>query len=123
MARPSQGICFQTKSQDVALEAVELRDEEGDALEVVRALNKVEPQKDCFQTKVPRGDTEAVELLAGFPVPYGDEEGQGVASEVVWTLGKVEHKRTIWVSGVGWVLFLARTLSRWPSTRLPRRRV
>ena len=32
------------KSQGVAIEAVELRDEEGDALEVVRALNKVEPQ-------------------------------------------------------------------------------
>ena len=31
-----------------------------------------------FQTKVLRGDAEAVELLVGFPVPYGDEEGQGV---------------------------------------------
>ena len=76
-----------------------------------------------FQTKVLRGDAEAVELLVGFPVPYGDKEGQGVAWEVVWALGKVEHKQTIWVSGVGWVLFLARTLSRWPSTGLSRRRV
>ena len=80
-------------------------------------------RRSLFQTKVLKGNAEAVELLFGFPVPYGDEEGQGVASEVVWALGKVEHKRTIWVSGVGWVLFLARAFSRWPSTRLPRRRV
>ena len=39
----------------------------------------------------PRGDAEAVELLgAGFPVPYGDEEGQGVANEVVWAFGRFE---------------------------------
>ena len=31
------------RSQEVAIEAVELCDEEGDALEVVRALGKVEP--------------------------------------------------------------------------------
>ena len=43
-----------------------------------------------FQTKVLRGNAEADELLVGFPVPYGGEEGQGVASEVVWALGKVE---------------------------------
>ena len=43
-----------------------------------------------FQTKVLGGDTEAVELLVGFPVPDGDEEGQGVTCEEVWALGKVE---------------------------------
>ena len=59
---------------------------------------ETEPQKDCFQTKVPRGDAEAVELLAGFPVPYGDEEGQGVANEVVWALGKVRA-----ISKLNWV--------------------
>ena len=53
----------------------------------------------------PRGDAEAVELLgAGFLVPYGDEEGQGVANEVVWALGKVraisEHN---WVFR-GWLV-------------------
>ena len=31
------------RSQEVAIEAVELRDEEGDALEVVWAFGKVEP--------------------------------------------------------------------------------
>ena len=43
-----------------------------------------------FQTKVLCGDAEAVELLVGFPVPDGDEEGQGVTCEEVWALGKVE---------------------------------
>ena len=57
---------------------------------ILTDCGETEPQKDCFQTKVPRGDAEAVELLAGFPVPYGDEEGQGIANEVVWALGKVE---------------------------------
>ena len=57
---------------------------------ILTDCGETEPQKDCFQIKVPRGDAEAVELLAGFPVPYGDEEGQGVACEEVWALGKVE---------------------------------
>ena len=53
----------------------------------------------------PRGDAEAVELLgAGFPVPYGDEEGRCVANEVVWALAKVraisEHN---WVFR-GWLV-------------------
>ena len=44
----------------------------------------------------PRGDTGAVELPGlGFPVPYGDEEGQGVPNEVVWALGKVFR----WLAG------------------------
>ena len=44
----------------------------------------------------PRGDAEAVELLgAGFPVPYGDEEGQGVAQQGGLGLGQgSSHKRT-----------------------------
>ena len=53
---------------------------------------EIESQKACFQTKVLRGDAEAVKLLVGFLVPYGDKEGQGVASWVVWALGKVGHK-------------------------------
>ena len=57
---------------------------------ILTDCGETEPQKDCFQTKVPRGNAEAVELLAGFPVPYGDKEGQGVACEEVWALGKVE---------------------------------
>ena len=75
-----------------------------------------------FQTKVLRGDTEAVELLVGFPVPDGDEEGQGMPVRGLG-LGQGLALANYWVSGVGWVFFLARTLSRWPTSRLPGRRV
>ena len=38
----------------------------------------------------PRGDAGTVELPGfGFPVPFGDKEGQSVPDGVVWALGKV----------------------------------
>ena len=55
--------------------------------------------KELLPDLSPRGDAEAVELLgAGFPVPYGDEEGQGVANEVIWAIGKVRA-----LSELNWV--------------------
>ena len=54
-------------------------------------FGETEAQKGLLPDLSPRGDAGAVELPGvGFPVPFGDEEGQGIPDEVVWALGKVQ---------------------------------
>ena len=68
-------------------------------------MEKPSLKKGLLPDLSPQGDARAVELPGvGFPVPFGDEEGQGVPDEVVWALGKVraisEHN---WVFR-GWLV-------------------